>query len=167
LLRGISFGEIIFLCGIYQLLNYMMMNYKSRFVKLFTTQTSVILNPFALVASMALACFVFCCAACNKNKDINYAEAATCTSTPTYTADIAQILNASCATQGCHNAASKKDGIDLSSYAEAKNEFLKSNTALASVHHASGVKAMPQGQSKLSDASINKLDCWVKNGCPE
>jgi hypothetical protein len=38
---------------------------------------------------------------------------------------------------------------------------------LASVHHASGVKAMPQGQSKLAEASINKLDCWVKNGCPE
>jgi len=26
---------------------------------------------------------------------------------------------------------------------------------------------MPQGQSKLADATINKLDCWVKNGCPE
>lgn len=143
------------------------MNYKSKFVMLFTTQTSSTLNPFVLIAPVVIVIVVICCSACNKNKDINYAEAATCTNTPTYVADIASILNASCATQGCHNTASKKDGIDLSSYAEAKNVFIKSNTALATVHHASGVKAMPQGQSKLSDASINKLDCWVKNGCPQ
>ncbi len=111
-----------------------------------------------------LITFVF---ACKKKEDTNYADAATCTSTPTYTADIAPILNASCANGGCHNAGSKRAGIDLSNYAVAKNEFMKNNTALASVHHASGVKAMPQGQSKLADATINKLDCWVKNGCPE
>jgi hypothetical protein len=117
-----------------------------------------------LMITCMLITFVF---ACKKKEDTNYADAATCTSTPTYTADIAPILNASCANGGCHNAGSKRAGIDLSNYAVAKNEFMKNNTALASVHHASGVKAMPQGQSKLAEASINKLDCWVKNGCPE
>jgi hypothetical protein len=104
---------------------------------------------------------------CKKTADTNYADEATCTSTPTYTADIAPILNVSCAIGGCHNASAKKGGIDLSNYNVAKSEFTKSNTALASVHHASGVDAMPDGQSKLSDATINKLDCWVKNGCLE
>ncbi len=105
--------------------------------------------------------------ACKKKEDTNFADNAICSSTPTYTTDIAPILNASCANGGCHNAGSKRAGIDLSNYAVAKNEFMKNNTALASVHHASGVKAMPQGQSKLAEASINKLDCWVKNGCQE
>ena len=105
--------------------------------------------------------------ACKKSTSTNFADEATCTSTPTYSVDVAPILNASCATPGCHDASTKKEGIDLSSYTVAKNEFMKNNNALASVHHASGVKAMPDGQAKLSDASINKLDCWVKNGCPQ
>lgn len=115
----------------------------------------------------ALVIIIMTVYACKKNTSTNFADDATCTSTPTYSADVAPILNANCATQGCHNASSKREGIDLSTYALAKNEFMKSNTALASVHHASGVKAMPDGQAKLSDATINKLDCWVKNGCPE
>jgi hypothetical protein len=110
---------------------------------------------------------IFIAFACKKTADTNFADEATCTSTPTYKTDIAPILNASCATGGCHNAGTKQGGIDLSNYNVAKNEFTKSNTALASVHHASGVDAMPDGQSKLSDATINKLDCWVKNGCLE
>lgn len=105
--------------------------------------------------------------ACKKTADTNYADEAKCNSTPTYTTDIAPILNASCAIGGCHNASTKQKGIDLSNYNVAKNEFTKSNTALASVHHASGVDAMPDGQTKLPDATINKLDCWVKNGCLE
>jgi hypothetical protein len=121
------------------------------------------LNSKLIIMSMLIT-VVF---ACKKEEETNYADEATCTSTPTYTVDIAPILNASCAGSGCHNASSKRAGIDLSTYAAAKNEFMKNNTALASIHHASGVKAMPQGQSKLADATINKLDCWVKNGCPE
>lgn len=130
-------------------------------------KTSKILSSNKYVLGAVFAGLILSCYSCKKSEDTNYADAATCTSTPTYTADVAPILNASCATPGCHNASSKRDGIDLSTYASAKSEFTKSNTALASVHHASGVKAMPQGQSKLSDASINKLDCWVKNGCPQ
>lgn len=117
-----------------------------------------------LITAIFLISAVF---ACKKNTSTNYADEAVCNSTPNYTTDIAPILNANCVTAGCHNTATKKEGIDLSSYAVAKSEFMKSNTALASVHHASGVKAMPDGQAKLSETSINKLDCWVKNGCPE
>lgn len=119
------------------------------------------------LVKFALIVGVIFIASCNKSEDTNYADAAVCSSTPTYTSDVSSIISASCATQGCHNSSSKAEGIDLSSYSAAKNVFTRSNTALATVHHASGVKAMPQGQSKLSDASIYKLDCWVKNGCPQ
>jgi hypothetical protein len=79
-------------------------------------------------------------------------------STPTYTADIAPILNASCALSGCHTAAFPSDGIDLSSYQKAKSASLNGKV-LASMKHSSGAKAMPLGGAKLPDGDIRKVEC--------
>lgn len=90
-----------------------------------------------------------------------------CTGTaPTYTADVKTLLDANCATSGCHNAASKAKSIDLSTYTAAKSESSKSRF-LGSIQHSSGYDAMPQGGSKLSDANIKIIYCWVQNGSPE
>lgn len=86
--------------------------------------------------------------------------------TPTYTADVKKLLDANCATSGCHNASSKAKGIDLSSYSAAKSESSKSRF-LGSIQHSSGYDAMPQGGSKLSDANIKIIYCWVQNNSPE
>lgn len=104
-------------------------------------------------------------AACTKTTD--YAANAVCNGTSTYSGQTAAILNANCATGGCHNAATKKAGIDLSTYAAASDQFKNNKKNLISIHHGSGAEAMPQGSAKLSDANINLLDCWVKNGCPQ
>ena len=40
--------------------------------------------------------------------------------TPTYTNDIASVMNNSCALSGCHNSSSKSAGIDLSTYDKVK-----------------------------------------------
>jgi len=105
--------------------------------------------------------------ACKKDST-DYAAQATCTGTaPTYTNDIAPILNTNCALNGCHNASSAKEGINLSDYASASSQFKNNPDNLTSVHHGSGVKPMPDNKPKLSDDIINKLDCWVKNGCPQ
>ena len=98
----------------------------------------------------------------------DYAGQATCTgAVPTYTADIAVILNNNCALSSCHNASSARDGINLSDYSNASSQFKNNKKNLIAVHHGSGVDAMPRNASKLSDATINKLGCWVKNGCPQ
>jgi cytochrome c553 len=94
-------------------------------------------------------------------------DIATCTgTTPTYTADIKAIMNASCATSGCHNATTKESGYDLSSYAGTKAAAAKT-AFLGSMQHKSGYDVMPRGASKLSDATLTKIACWVQNGTPE
>jgi hypothetical protein len=94
-------------------------------------------------------------------------SSSTCTgTTPTYTADIAPVFNASCAYAGCHAGSFPSEGLDLSTYAKAKSASLNGKV-LASVKHQSGVTAMPIGAPKLSDVLISKIDCWIQNGAPE
>ncbi|NUM51882.1 MAG: hypothetical protein HUU48_12290 [Flavobacteriales bacterium] len=117
----------------------------------------------------AITCLIIGITSCKKESNItDYAEQATCTgTTPTYTADVATILNTNCATSKCHNASSAKAKINLSDYNNASAQFRNNKRNLASVHHEKGIKKMPEGRAKLSDEIINKLDCWVKNSCPQ
>lgn len=106
--------------------------------------------------------------ACNKDSSSSdYLDQADCSgidaSTNTYSLSIKTILNNNCATSGCHNAATTAEGIDLSSYSAAKDAFERTE-CLCSIHHGSGCKPMPDGGGKLSDALIQKIDCWAKNG---
>lgn len=103
---------------------------------------------------------------CSKTDTTDYAGIAVCSSVPTYTNNVATILNTSCALSGCHNN-SAKAGINLSNYEQASSQFKTNSKNLISIHHGSGVEAMPRNSAKLSDASINTLDCWVKNSCPQ
>lgn len=82
----------------------------------------------------------------------------------TFTLSVKAIMENSCAVTGCHNATTKADGIDLADYATAKDEFLNAE-ALCTINH--DCEAMPKGGSKLSDAVIAQLTCWVKNGCKQ
>ena len=88
-----------------------------------------------------------------------------CTTTYSYAKDIAPILNASCATVGCHNAATKADGYDLSSYTAVKSA--NSSKVIGSMQQISGFEAMPRGANKLHDTLIMKLSCWYNNGTPQ
>ena len=111
---------------------------------------------------------LFVVASCKKDKStVDYTNDADCSAIVpednAYTNSIKAILDASCASAGCHNAISATEGIDLSKYANAKNAFLNKEV-LCSIHHGSGCKPMPSGSPKLSDATINKIDCWVKSG---
>jgi len=85
---------------------------------------------------------------------------------PTYTADIKAILNASCATSGCHNAVTKQSNIDLSSYGPASSES-HNDRFLGCIQQKRGYNAMPQDAAKLSQDKIDLLTCWVQNGSPE
>ena len=99
---------------------------------------------------------------CSKTDSTDYAGNAVCTSVPTYTSNVAAILNSSCAISGCHNS-SAQAGINLSTYALASSQFKSNSKNLSTIH--SGV--MPRDNNKLSDATINTLDCWVKNSFPQ
>ncbi|MBK9103921.1 MAG: hypothetical protein IPL92_04985 [Saprospiraceae bacterium] len=86
--------------------------------------------------------------------------------TPTYNLDIKFILNASCATSGCHDAASQQNNINLSAYGPASSES-HNDRFLGSIQHKRGYKQMPQDAAKLSQEKIDLLTCWVQNGSPE
>lgn len=106
---------------------------------------------------------VLVAASCGKESVQSYE----CTGTvPTYTGAIKVILDTRCAISGCHSAASKADGIDLSTYASAKQESAK-DAFLGSIEHLSGYKKMPEGSAKLPDSTIQKIYCWVNNGTPQ
>jgi len=105
--------------------------------------------------------------ACKKDST-DYAAQATCTgTTPTYNGEISGLIDTHCGDSNCHSANGSKAGINLSTYALASSQFLNNNDMLTSIHHGRGVAPMPDNKPKLSDDIINRLDCWVKNGCPE
>lgn len=119
--------------------------------------------PFFKASFTALALMVLV-ASC---KDEDSPDTVDCTGlTPTYTADIKAILDASCAKSGCHNSTDLANNYDFSTYATA-SAISQGNRFLGAINHKSGFSAMPQDGPKLSNANIELLTCWVENGSPE
>ena len=117
-------------------------------------------KAIAILTSLTLGLTLF--TQCKKQE----ADIVECTGvTPTYTSNVKAIMNAHCATSGCHNASSKKSGYDLSSY-ESTKSAAGNKAFVASIQHNSRYSQLPQGASKLSDAAIKTVACWVQNGMP-
>lgn len=86
--------------------------------------------------------------------------------TSTYTTNVKPIMDSKCATSGCHDAITAEKGYDLSSYTSTKTA--SGNAAfMGSMEHQSAYEAMPQGMSKLTDAELQLIGCWIQNGTPE
>lgn len=109
-------------------------------------------------------------AGCKKDDKRDYLAEADCTQVDpianTYAFSIKNILNNSCALSGCHDATTKENGIDFSSYASAKTAF-ETKEVLCAVNHGEGCEPMPKGGTKLPAATLNMLACWAKNGYPQ
>lgn len=94
-------------------------------------------------------------------------EPDTPTPTPTkvtYTANAAAILNASCATSGCHTSGAPVGS--LQGYADAKN-FAGFGRMMGAVNHQTGFSPMPKNGTKLSDEKIATLQSWIDDGLLE
>ncbi|MCC6459575.1 MAG: hypothetical protein IT260_03825 [Saprospiraceae bacterium] len=104
------------------------------------------------------------------SKDENWLDKANCTgidaANNTYNLSVKNILNVTCAISGCHDAATQSNGVNLSTYAGARAAF-EDGAALCAINHGSDCEHMPKNGSKLSDATINTLACWAKNGYKE
>lgn len=81
----------------------------------------------------------------------------------TYTADIAPVLTTHCTS--CHNSSNKKGRIDLSTYDEV-TAIAGEDRFMGSIQHVSGYRDMPRGASKLDDATIKMISCWIQSGMP-
>ncbi len=85
---------------------------------------------------------------------------------PTYTAEIKPILDASCAKSGCHDATTAQNGVNLSTYASA-SAVSQQSRFLGVIQHKAGFPPMPKDGSKLPNSQIELLTCWVQNGSPQ
>ncbi len=125
------------------------------------------MNNKILAASLSL-CLTIGLVACGDNnstdvEDITY----DCTSsTPTYTTDIKPIMDSQCATSGCHDATTRAEGIDLSTYASVSGAASEKKFR-GSIEHLSGYKEMPERASKLPDSDLQKIYCWIESGKPQ
>jgi hypothetical protein len=75
---------------------------------------------------------------------------------PSFSTEIFPLIQAKCATSGCHNAGSTNQGGPFTSYA-----LINAKSANIKTQVASG--AMPKTGS-LTTAEKNTIICWVNNG---
>lgn len=85
------------------------------------------------------------------------------TTTVTFTADILPIMNAKCATAGCHDSQTKQNGYDMGTYAGVKM-VVDDGKLVGCIRWDNGFLPMPQGMTKVDDCSINKIVRWVNQG---
>jgi hypothetical protein len=115
---------------------------------------------YSICAFAALSIGVF---ACSKKSSVNDYD---CTGlTPTYTNNVKAILDAKCATAGCHSSSASAAGIDLSNHGQAKSHSNHSSF-IGSIEHSGGYDPMPKGGTKLSADEIRTIACWAQNGSP-
>jgi len=85
-----------------------------------------------------------------------------CSTTATYSMEVKSIIDRNCA-GGCHSAYKQAGGIDLSTYESLKSEAGKPRF-LGALKHSALYSPMPKKSPKLSDSTINTIECWIING---
>ena len=82
----------------------------------------------------------------------------------TYEADAKAVLDANCATAGCHASGSPVGS--LANYSDAKT-MAENGRIIGAIKHESGFSPMPKGQSKMSDEDIESIEQWIVDGLEE
>ena len=141
------------------------------FSLIFQQTTDYLRMKFKLFMSLLASALLLTWSACDKESgEEDYLSKADCSSVSatdnTYAKTIKPIIDVSCALSGCHDAKTKSHNIDMSAYAGAKSAFTD-HEGLCSINHGSGCDPMPQNGSKLPDATIKLITCWVKSGYPQ
>ena len=82
-----------------------------------------------------------------------------------FATNVQPLMNAQCATAGCHNASSAAAGANLSSYTSIKSYITnQKDFFIGSIKHTSGFNAMPKGGSKMATCDIAKIESWINAG---
>lgn len=107
-------------------------------------------------------------ASCYKDnaEDMYPGNATSCdTTNVTFSGVVKPIIDAKCATAGCHiNAAAS--GIDLSTYAGVAH-VAGYGDLMGAITHNGVFSPMPKGMPKLDDCTIAKIRVWVNAGAPD
>jgi hypothetical protein len=81
----------------------------------------------------------------------------------TYTNFIQPIIKTNC--QGCHIQKAWGGNILLNTFDEVK-QVAQSGQLYESITWKTGLSAMPKFQKQLPDCYIQKVEAWIKKGCP-
>jgi hypothetical protein len=95
-------------------------------------------------------------------------SSATCdTASVKYATVVKPLIDAQCATSGCHNASTASAGANLSTYTTTKSYITNAKDFfVGSIKHTSGFSAMPKGGSKMATCDIAKIESWITAGMP-
>lgn len=83
-----------------------------------------------------------------------------CPDTISFVNQIEPIINQNCSTASCHDA-TQAGGYNLNGY---PNISANADIILNVINHDAGFTAMPLGQPKLPDSSIQHFECWIEQG---
>jgi cytochrome c5 len=81
-----------------------------------------------------------------------------------YKDDIAPIMSASC--NACHSNQNASGGVRTNSFSNLQ-PIIENGSLLGSIKHEQGFSNMPQGQSKLPQCSIDKIEAWINQGAKD
>ena len=84
-----------------------------------------------------------------------------CPDTISFSGIVEPIIQANCATSGCHNVFTAAAGYNLEGYG---NISANANAILNVINHEPGPTPMPYNMPKLNDSIIGQFDCWVVQG---
>ena len=80
-----------------------------------------------------------------------------------YNDNIVQILQSNCLS--CHDALSQNGNVNLEGYDNVKL-YIDNGRLIGAIRHEDGYSTMPQGTSKLSKCTIDRIQAWVDAGAP-
>lgn len=114
-----------------------------------------------ILSSLAASLLLVACKSTQNTQST--ASSLTCDNTSlSFTKDIKPIMVTNCTK--CHNGGKLEFNFnELTSVKEAvgKEEFLQT------IKHMSGYPSMPKNADKLDQATIDMIECWIKNGMKE
>lgn len=84
-----------------------------------------------------------------------------CDSTVSFVNDVKPILSINCSTSGCHDENTASGGYRFVTYDQIEAE---TKMILRVMRHESGVSPMPKDGAKLSDSTIQTIECWKQQG---
>ncbi|MGM0479902.1 MAG: hypothetical protein ACQERC_11830 [Bacteroidota bacterium] len=113
-----------------------------------------------LILLFTLGCMTFY--ACRKDKVESLTPVEDeCDTTISFVNEVQPILSINCSTSGCHDENTASAGYRFVTYDQIEAETAM---ILKVMRHESGVSPMPQGGQKLSDSTIQKIECWKQQG---
>src|SRR4030095_5875704 len=86
------------------------------------------------------------------------------TSLVTYSQTVRPILDNKC--MNCHNPSASMGTVVLENYTDVM-KYVNSGQLVGAINHDPNYNAMPQGEAKLDDCTILKIETWVLSGSPE